>query len=335
MRIYITYESTWRNSFLDGSNNEPLPQKGRKFIASMTELKKPGNYLQRTITKDTVMGVLNRLIGEQAKLYQARQRDNYYFSEIESKLKNSDIVDKPSITNEVVYIRNMTGSTDQKSFVGMLNLNDPWLQGKYATNFWNIIWLEPEELLGYLLNDKLIIKELENKIEPFAIAARFDELRNQYLEKTNRLIDALDLLSKKFSNFKIKERNERINSEALYCSALYLQFEKMPEEYREQIRASRGGLVGISHNNFTYKNFIARFTGGEKPVWGGAYLKKEKMKGQGEVVTVLNKAGGELIINLDIPRDKAIDLEEKIENAGVSSFYLGKKGLAYVTDIRV
>ena len=31
---------------------------------------------------------------------------------------------------------------------------------------------------------------------------------------------------------------------------------------------------------------------------------------------------------------KINDLEEKIENAGVSSFYLGKKGLAYVSDIR-
>lgn len=27
MRIIIEYESSWRNSFLDGSNNEPLPKK--------------------------------------------------------------------------------------------------------------------------------------------------------------------------------------------------------------------------------------------------------------------------------------------------------------------
>ena len=39
MEIIIEYESSWRNSFLDGSNNEPVPNNGRKFIGSMTELK--------------------------------------------------------------------------------------------------------------------------------------------------------------------------------------------------------------------------------------------------------------------------------------------------------
>ena len=70
MRITIEYESSWRNSFLDGENNEPLSKKGRNYIASMTELKKAGNFRQRDISMTTVMGVLNRLIGDQRKLYQ-------------------------------------------------------------------------------------------------------------------------------------------------------------------------------------------------------------------------------------------------------------------------
>ena len=109
MQIIIEYESSWRNSFLDGSNNEKLPTGGRNFIGSMTTLKKDGNFIQRSVTKDTVMGVLNRLIGDQAKLYQARQRSNYYFADIEEVLKDNDIIDKPLITNEMVYIRNVTG----------------------------------------------------------------------------------------------------------------------------------------------------------------------------------------------------------------------------------
>ena len=52
------------------------------------------------------------------------------------------------------------------------------------------------------------------------------------------------------------------------------------------------------------------------------------------MVSILSKASGQLIINLNISKEQARDLEEKIEDAGVSSFYLGKKGLAYVTDIR-
>ena len=35
MKIVIDYEASWRNSFLDGVNDEPLPKKGRNFVASM------------------------------------------------------------------------------------------------------------------------------------------------------------------------------------------------------------------------------------------------------------------------------------------------------------
>ena len=47
MKIIIDYESSWRNSFLDPdtSNNEPLPKNGRKFVGSMTSLKKPYSIL--------------------------------------------------------------------------------------------------------------------------------------------------------------------------------------------------------------------------------------------------------------------------------------------------
>ncbi|WP_031434616.1 hypothetical protein [Methylomarinum vadi] len=81
MQIIIEYESSWRNSFLDGSNNEPLPKQGRKFIGSMTNLSDVKNFIQRDVTLDTVMGLLNRLIGDQRKLYQAREQDNYYLNQ--------------------------------------------------------------------------------------------------------------------------------------------------------------------------------------------------------------------------------------------------------------
>ena len=57
MQIIIEYESSWRNSFLDGSNNEPLPKGGRNFIASMTTLKQEGNYKKR---QNTTKGTQNR-----------------------------------------------------------------------------------------------------------------------------------------------------------------------------------------------------------------------------------------------------------------------------------
>jgi hypothetical protein len=100
MRITIKYEASWRNSFLDGSNNEPLPRNGRKFIGSMTTLKKRNsqgfylNFIKRGITHDTVMGVLNRLIGDQRKLYQSRHCPNYFFADLESHITFNDQQDE-------------------------------------------------------------------------------------------------------------------------------------------------------------------------------------------------------------------------------------------------
>lgn len=42
MKITVEYDSCWRNSFLGGSNNEPVPKKGREYLGSMTSLKKKG-----------------------------------------------------------------------------------------------------------------------------------------------------------------------------------------------------------------------------------------------------------------------------------------------------
>jgi hypothetical protein len=79
---------------------------------------------------------------------------------------------------------------------------------------------------------------------------------------------------------------------------------------------------------------MKRFTTGNgKLIFGNPYIRKERVKGVGEVISFMTKASGQLEIEIDIDRDKAKEIESMIEDAGVSSFYLGKKGLAYVSDI--
>ena len=105
MRITIKYEAAWQNSFLDGSNNEPLPKGGRGFVGSMTNLSKRNsdgkypNFIQRKISHDTVMGVLNRLIGDQRKLYQAKKCPNYFFAALENKITFQNIHDRSKPIN--------------------------------------------------------------------------------------------------------------------------------------------------------------------------------------------------------------------------------------------
>ncbi|MCP5175502.1 MAG: hypothetical protein H6996_10415 [Moraxellaceae bacterium] len=337
MKITIEYEASWRNSFLDGSNNEPLPKGGRNFVGSMTTLKQAGNFMQHSITKNTVMGVLNRLIGDQQKLYQARLQPNYYFADIETVLQDTDIVDKPLITNEMAYIRNVSGSTDQNTFTGLIKTNDPWLTSSFSEDFWRVLWLEGEDLLKFILNKNYDISSHKPILEPLAILSKLEDIKKAKLPNTENATTAKLYFSSKYPNFSPKEKNSIYEALPFYCSALYLQLERLSNIFdTSEIRAARGGLTGISHNGFTPKNLMERFTTGkQKLVWGNPYILKEKKKGEGEVTSILSKASGTLEINLDISKEKAKELATLIDNAGVSAFYLGKKGLAYVKDIRI
>jgi hypothetical protein len=126
----------------------------------------------------------------------------------------------------------------------------------------------------------------------------------------------------------------------LYCAALYLKQQLLRKKYPEKdfsaIQGTRGGLIGISKRTFTKSDFMKRFTSGSgKLIFGNPYIRKERVKGVGEVSYFMTKASGQLEIDIDIDRDKAKEIKTMIENAGVSSFYLGKKGLAYVSDIDI
>ena len=76
-------------------------------------------------------------------------------------------------------------------------------------------------------------------------------------------------------------------------------------------------------------------TGAKKLIWGNPYVKETMIKGEGKTKSLLTKASGKLSIELDIALDKAKELREMIDFAAVSSFYLGKKGIAYVTNITI
>ena len=337
MQIIIEYDSSWRNSFLDGSNNEPLPKGGRNFIASMTTLKQPGNYKKRDVSKDTVMGILNRLIGEQRKLYQARQDKEYYFSEIEKILQDEDIIDKSKISNEMVYIRNVSGSTDQNSFTGMIKANDPAFKSEYSSELWGILWLDLDEVAQFICDEKYLI-QTDIGPDPISVCSQIELLSaEKAIDAVDSVKDALDILQSKFDDVNYLNAKEQLPLISLYASALYLQIERLSKNYDlSNALTKSGGLSGISKRGFTKKDFMDRYTtGSKKLIWGNPFLLKEKKKGEGEVVSILTKASGQLIINLDISKDQARDLEEKSENAGVSAFYLGKKGPAYVKNIRL
>ncbi|EKO3589251.1 type I-Fv CRISPR-associated protein Cas5fv [Vibrio metschnikovii] len=336
MKIIIEYDSCWRNSFLGGSNNDPVPKKGREFLGSMTNLKKEGNFKVCETTLDTVMGILNRLIGDQRKLYQARSNiheTSYYFSELEDKVS---FTDKPQFTNEMTFIRNMNGSTDQNSFTGMIKVSDPVFNSEYSQQFWGVLNLDFNQLCDFIIKQSQV--EVSIELDPLSIINRLESLnKEKAIELNDNLALVIDILNKNFPEIEYLNNKNLITPISLYCSALYLQLSRLEKNYdMATAKTKSGGISGISKRGFTKKDFMDRYTtGSKKTIWGNPFIKKEKIKGQGEVTSMMTKASGQLEINIDVDRNKAQEIKSLIENAGVSSFYLGKKGLAYVSNIRL
>jgi len=339
MKIIIDYESSWRNSFLEGNNNECLPKKGRKFIGSMTNLKKPENFIKREVTLNTVMGILNRLIGDQRKLYQSRNDANYFFKEIDF-IETDKVLfnDHATETNEMAYIRNISGSTDQNSFTGAIKTNDVMFLSDYSTEFWGVLALSFEELCQFIILKNRVSATIE--ANPIAIITKLEILNKEKPVINEGLAnEAIQVLTESFEGIEYLNRKGEVMPISLYCSALYLQLDRLSQQFNmDSAKTKAGGISGISKRGFTTKDFMNRFTTGEKKkIWGNPYIRKERIKGVGEVVSLMTKASGQLEIKLDISRDKAKEIKGMIEDAGVSSFYLGKKGLAYISqdiDIR-
>lgn len=336
MKIIIDYESSWRNSFLDGNNNEALPSKGRKFIASMTNLKKEENFIRREITLDTVMGILNRLIGDQRKLYQSRQADDYYFKDLESQIHFKDNVDpKRTNENEVTYIRNMTGNEDRESFTGIIKSNDPIFSSDYSPEFWGVLALDFEELCDFIIKSNKVNKSL--LLDPISIISRLEQLNKaKSIANEGTANEAMKVLNQHFPDANYLSNKGEIIPLMFYCSSLYLQLERLKERFKDidTAKTKSGAISGISKRGFTKKDFMSRFTtGAKKKIWGNPYIRKERVKGVGEVVHLMTKASGQLEIEIDVDKNRAEQILQHIENAGVSSFYLGKKGLAYVATI--
>lgn len=332
MKIVIEYDSCWRNSFLDGSNNEPINKGGRNFVGSMTNLKKAGNFIHREVTIDTVMGVLNRLIGDQRKLYQSRLSPNYYFKTLEHQVS---FVDRPlqQPSSEIVYLRNMNGNTDQNSFSGVLVVNEPMFTSGFSAELWSVLWMDWEQLCTHIVEEKegivtpeldplIICEQFENagKLKPVSVSG----LAEKALNELKLHFPEVEYLNKGF-----------ILPGAFYCSALYLQLKRLEKRFdMSTIKTKAGGISGVSKRTFTKKDFMKRFTTGNgKLIFGNPYLLKERVKNEGEITSVLTKASGSLDIKIDIDVAKGNELKTMIENAGVSSFFLGKKGLAYVSQI--
>jgi len=328
MKIIIYYSGSWRNSFLDGSNNEKPPKRGRKYIASSQSLKKAENYKPRKTTHSTVMGVLNRLIGDQRKLYQSKEElyEPYYFNDLDNETSITFHDNEKVVSLEVVRLHNMNGNFQKQGFVGLLKSNTPLLDSEFSNELWGVLGLEFDELCDFIINDKPVTATIN--LNAFNICDIFDAKEKiKPLEIDENLEKVLSVFKVNFPTIEYRDANNCVNYLALYSSALYLQLYRLSVVHDTQpLLTSRGVLSGIGKKSFTGREFLKIFAGGKKPAWSNPY---DGRHGR------LKKVDGVLEITIDVERDRAKEIKTLIMNAGVGAFPMGKKGLAYLKSIKI
>lgn len=192
-------------------------------------------------------------------------------------------------------------------------------------------------------------QESKNKTKLVKLTDEFNEAKDRLLDFNNstsvelansKFIKALDFLSLKYPDEKkLGEeycKNGVVYPAALYSAALYLQAEYiLAGNYDMQFLLNSKGdiqIQGFSKRGFNgVRDWLNSMTGKRKKSVGTPCV-VNKHSGKLEVELSLDKQEDKGKLDKNISRAK--EIAQLIENAGVSSFYLGKKGLAYVTRVR-
>lgn len=228
----------------------------------------------------------------------------------------------------------MEGSNDRNSFSGILKVSDPMFTSDYSKELWGVLELSFEQLCYFIMGQDITISCKE--LDPRYICELFTMISaEKFVLNEGTVQQVLVNLEKYFPSENYLTAKGLVVPSMLYCSALYIQLKRLEKKYdMSSAKTKSGVIVGISKRSFTKKDFMKRFTSGNgKKIWGNPYLKKERIKGEGEVTSMLTKASGQLEITINVNKEQGSEIARLIEYAGVSSFYVGKKGLGYVTKI--
>lgn len=415
MRISIEFDSCWQTGFLGDDPKKPINADKKsiknfhnaqgyeqKFVAtSKTRGEKP-----TPITKSTVLGILCRLIGDQRKLYQAKNSENYYFVDIEDKITFS-LAKVDHTSQELMYLTNKSDDRcAQSSFLGVLSSDNPWFFSDISRKLWSVLFLDKTQLLDFILSEQHVDTEVDSS--PKKLIARIEAVsntkqetgavlmtkqkilddKNKEIEKKQKQLEStiqkgkdkpaktqsqktkheekVTTLNQELAQLKnqltITETDNEINAQdnkinavvvfllnefpeckywdngtvhpkRLYASAIYLQAKRMIESgYKMDFaiidkgkNAGEISIKGVSKNSNANQGF-SNVRDWLNPMTG----KRKKAVG---TPCIVQKQSGTLDVIININRERAKQVRDDIERAGVSSFYFGKKGLAYVTHI--
>jgi hypothetical protein len=374
--IVINFDSCWQNGFLEAEDG--LELKRKKLVPKVRDFfatSESNQSTKKVLTKSTVLGVLLRLIGDQRKLYDAKQADDYYFKNVEDAISFSYDDGRKAFDEKVIVINKSDNRCAQSTYLGVVADDTQLFSSPYSKNLWHVLDLNINEICDYLNQDSIneiamgdislnhVLRKVRDiqSLEKLEFKETTLERHKHTITKLEKEISELDIEDKKYQSQlnkkinsieKAKSEITKLNSDenknrlniflkkailkfpklenkggvypmALYGAALYLTAHKLRDEGLVNFLSSKNKLAGFSEESFSFngtRDFL-------NPLAGG--LKKTV-----RTPANISKHSGKLLINIKPPIDTK-DLIQRIEFAGVSSFYLGKKGLAYVEDIRI
>lgn len=339
MKIKINFQGGWENSFVEGSIDD-FGQK-RKYIGSG----KSGfeNYKDIKTTKNTVLGILYRLIGDQRKLIQIKNDLNSFFHGEEELVSFNESC---NIDEETVYLRNANSDAFDKNGFSGAQQSEPTalFSNMFFSRIWGVFEYSIEEMIELIVSGKEsnytipamgrleIGSILANKIDKNKKYNQDNVIKiNINEEKLNEALLRRTFLSK-------EDLDKGLSYKILVFCSIYSVVENILKEDPSFIRNlnSKGRIRGIAFRSFTPREFFLA-VGAKKKIVGNPSVWKDWALGENnkkyKKTLSLKRKRGSLIIEIKVGPERAEEIINLIENAGVGSFVLGKKGLAYIDSI--
>lgn len=394
MKITIGYSSKYSNSFSNKETKE-ITATSLKAIGDKTEGEKVTisendsyedimykindvfpNFQYSPITKNTVLGVMSRLLGE------IRYLNKFIHSEPEHIINKLDgkitfKVFNREIFNEMIRIATPEkespngggGVISEQSMKNIILSHNEYSEILYSV--FNIVNLEMLENFIVTLESATEIETLkdffvENDLlycgnyEPYKFIEMFEknskitgvfdsELRkvqkgkketSPQVEKYTFLLKRIGKLNYGDEEYHFKPKFVNLAGILVYLFSKFLIRKKY--SIIENFVEKNGNIKGIAEGSggLTPKDFYSAFTrkkiSFDSPYFlrSGLFDKKaNKEINQGDFSIGATKEDGLLEIYIDVSEEEAIELKERINAVAVSSFQMGKKGLAYIKRI--
>lgn len=342
--IIINYNSKWGNAFNEEVNDKLEVIGNKKMNSPENKNNALDYYKRRDVDFNTVYGLLYRLLGARLPLKEILKNDDK--SILSSFIKEEKIKFSNQVTfenEESVFLRNKNHTDDPSGYSGVLNseIFDYEIDQVIDTLFYS-----REELLKYLTNN-VVAKIDRPTIGLLQISKMLKEMKDFKDEKSDKESGNFKYLIReseyKFVNDAYKEIfNTEVSQEAILHflainKAMKIAYDKNKKLSIFLSSANTLSGIGLSGKSFTQKDFLSKFAQKKKSlgnVYKADFYILDKISNKNyKANKALTKSSGVLTIEIDCDYDSGLEFKKLIDNAGVSSFSVGKKGLAYIDKI--